>query len=302
MSTGWLKLHRELIDKPIWLNSTIEQRTILITLLCMANHKPKQWEWKGQVYTVKAGQFITSVQSIMDRCNSKEITRQKVRTALVRFEKLEFLTIETTKQNSLITIVNWEKYQGFDTNDNQQNNQQVTNEQPTDNQHVTTNNNDKNIKNDNNVNNSQSVYHNTLDNIPTPPPSPTIDQTGQTDSFDLMKFLTKLKLAINYNEITSCYENGMIDNIVDLIIDIVATNGDRVVIGGKTYPKVYLADKLLTLDREKIDFLVDKQKSIGISEDVRNPKRYMQGIILSAALNYNTEFQSYFNKTYYNKE
>jgi DnaD/phage-associated family protein len=73
---------------------------------------------------------------------------------LSRFEKLGFLTVETTKQNSLVTIVNWDKYQGSDTDNNQQTNIHLTNNQPTPNQHLTTNkecNNYNNNKNDNNT-------------------------------------------------------------------------------------------------------------------------------------------------------
>lgn len=277
--------------------------------MCLANHKAMSWEYAGEVFNLEAGQFITSVKSIVEKCKDKQITTQKVRTALERFRKLGFLTIETTNKNSLVTIVNWQKYQGWEEESNKENNNQITNNQQSNNNQITTNNNDNNIKNDKNVNNSQSVCHNTLDNIPTPSPSPspTPIQTGQTDSianndFDLMTFLKKLKNAIDYDDIVKIYNDDVVDNLIDLIVDIVAVNGNIVTIGGKSYPKEYIAEKLLTLDSEKIGFLVDKQKSIGISEDVRNPKRYMQGIILSAALNYNTEFQSYFNKTYYNRK
>ena len=149
---GWIKLYRELIDKPIWINSTPEQNRILITLLCMANHKPGTWIWKGEQKSVNAGQFITSVQSIIDKCKCKNITRQKVRTALKNFEKYGFLTTETDNQSTLITIVNWQYYQEKKAENNQQINQQLTNEQPTANQQLTTNKNKeyKNVKNDKN--------------------------------------------------------------------------------------------------------------------------------------------------------
>lgn len=127
----------------------------------MANHKPKKWEWQGKPYEVSTGQFITSAQSIIDKCKCKEITRQKVRTALERFKNLEFLTIETTKQNSLVTIINWEKYQGLDNSNSQQINQHLTNSQPTDNQRLTTN---KNVKNDKNVKNN-NIYAQNSDEL-----------------------------------------------------------------------------------------------------------------------------------------
>lgn len=146
---GWITLYRELIKKPIWLNSTPEQKTILITLLLMANHEESEWEWKGQKFTVKPGQMITSLNSIVDKCG-KGITTQNVRTALKRFEKLGFLTNESTKQNRLITIVNWRKYQSIESKPNKDFNNQITNNQQRPNNQLTTNNNDNNENNDNN--------------------------------------------------------------------------------------------------------------------------------------------------------
>ena len=110
---GWIKLHRALLDKPIWINSTPEQRTILITILLMVNHKPKKWSYKGNEIEIQSGQCVTSIQSIVDKCNSKSITTQVVRTALSRFEKLEFLKVKTNKKSSIITITNWSTYQVY---------------------------------------------------------------------------------------------------------------------------------------------------------------------------------------------
>ena len=44
---GWIKVHRDLLDKPIWIESTPEQKTILITLLMMVNHQKKSGSGKG---------------------------------------------------------------------------------------------------------------------------------------------------------------------------------------------------------------------------------------------------------------
>lgn len=158
---GWIKLYRELIDKPIWLNSTLEQRVILITLLCMANHKPKKWEWQGKPYEVQAGQFITSLPNIVKKCHCKSITVQKVRTALARFENLEFLTDKSTNKNRLITIVNWQLYQDSNEESNKQNNRQSTGGQQANNRQVTSN---KNVKNDKNVKNN-NIYAQNSDEL-----------------------------------------------------------------------------------------------------------------------------------------
>jgi DnaD/phage-associated family protein len=135
---GWLKFHRELIDKPIWTGSTPEQKVILITLLTLANHKTNEWEFKGEKYTVKPGQFITSLPSIVEKCG-KGITIQNVRTALKRFEKYEFLTDTSTNKNRLITIVNWGIYQGDEDVVNSQPNRQLTGNQQATNRQLTAN-------------------------------------------------------------------------------------------------------------------------------------------------------------------
>ena len=137
MQNGWIKLHRELLEKPIWESSTPEQKTILITLLAMANHKEKEWEWRGEKYVAKPGQFVTSLPSIVEK-SGKGISVQNVRTALKRFEKLGFLTDESTKQNRLITLLNWGLYQQGqdDLTDELTVNQQTTNSQLTANKNV----------------------------------------------------------------------------------------------------------------------------------------------------------------------
>ena len=137
MQQGWIKLHRELINKPIWIESSAEQKTILITLLLMANHDKKQWEWKGKKYEAKPGQFVTSLNSIAKR-SGIGVSIQNVRTALKRFEKYGFLTNESTNKNRLITIVNWGVYQEKDKEVTREltGNQQATNKQLTTNKNV----------------------------------------------------------------------------------------------------------------------------------------------------------------------
>ncbi len=142
--SGYFKLYRELLNKPIWLNSSNEQRVILITLLAMANWKETEWDYYGEKIKLNPGQFIASAPAIKERCNSSEITIMKIRTALERFEKLDFLTVsltgKSTKSGKLITIVNWRLYQSNEEEDsrqnNRQNNKEITDRQPTDNRHI----------------------------------------------------------------------------------------------------------------------------------------------------------------------
>jgi DNA replication protein DnaD len=157
MNQGWIKLHRELFDKPIWLLSTPEQKVVLIALLGLANHAEKKWEWQGKPYTCKAGQFITSLESIKKRCG-KGISLQNIRSSLKRFENFGFLTNKSTKQNRLITICNWDTYQKQGDEANNQINNQTANDQQTANSQLTTNNNDKNVKKEKKGGTPKSFY------------------------------------------------------------------------------------------------------------------------------------------------
>lgn len=138
MTDGWIKLHRILLDKPIWKCSTPEQKVILITLLMMVNSKEAEWEWQSKKFKVRPGQMITSANSIMKECG-QHISRQNIRTALDKFEKYEFLTKQSTKTGMLVTIENWGTYQSIEKNQ--------PSYQPSANQEVTTNKKDKKDKN-----------------------------------------------------------------------------------------------------------------------------------------------------------
>jgi len=81
----------------------------LISLFgCEARHSKK--EWKGKPFKCRAGQFITSLDGIRRRCG-KGVTSRNIRTSLKRFANLGFLTNESTNQNRLITLCNWETYE-----------------------------------------------------------------------------------------------------------------------------------------------------------------------------------------------
>lgn len=178
--SGFFVVYRELFDKPIWLNSTPEQIKVLILIIGLANHTGKKWEWEGQQFTCERGQFITSLPRLVAQCG-KGVSTQNVRTALKRFEKLEFLTDKATPQGRLITICNYRDYQDIKNEDNTQTNRQLTDDQQTPNRHLTPTN---NVNNVNHVNNE----------IPKP------KKTASKKSFDRDLILSDQwkDLALNY--------------------------------------------------------------------------------------------------------
>lgn len=135
---GFICLWRKTKDDPIWFNSTPEQKVIFITLLFMARWREQKYDIYGDTITLNPGQFITSYSEIK-KLTGKGVSMQNVRTGIDRFEKLGFLTREVTKRGSLITIVNWRKYQDMDYETNMESNIELTSHQQGTNKALTLN-------------------------------------------------------------------------------------------------------------------------------------------------------------------
>lgn len=162
MSQGWIKLHRELIEHPLWQCCTPQQKVILVTLLLMVNHSPRKWMFKGVQYDLQAGQTVTSYENLAHKCG-KGVSVQNVRTALNKFESFGFLTRESTNQNTLITIVNWGIYQAVLNEANMPARDQLTNNQQSTNKPLTTNKNDKKSKKEKNKSLFSDIAYKALD-------------------------------------------------------------------------------------------------------------------------------------------
>ncbi|MGB7595030.1 MAG: hypothetical protein WBL80_05665 [Erysipelotrichaceae bacterium] len=139
---GYIKLYRQM-EKWEWYTDVNTTKLFLHCLL-KANHKPK--EWHG--ISINAGSFITSFEKLSAETG---LSVREVRTSLSRLKSTHEVTHETTSTFSMINIVKWADYQGYDTdsdivNDTLSDNQ-TTNKRHANDMRATTTNNDKNEKN-----------------------------------------------------------------------------------------------------------------------------------------------------------
>lgn len=152
---GWIKLHRNWLESKTIQLLNAEQQAITLQIILRANYKDGKWfdANRSLEVEVKRGQLITSRNKIANEwfLGDKSITEQKVRTTLKKLEKLNFLTITTTKTYTLITIEKYGVWQDEEEISNQDINQEPTKEQPSSNQESTTNKNVKNAKNEKEV-------------------------------------------------------------------------------------------------------------------------------------------------------
>ena len=89
----WVKLYQKMLDDPAFSNSTPAQFKVLITVLLLVTWTPYKWDVLGREFTLQPGEVFISTRDLADRAR---VTRQSVRSSLVRFEKLGFLTHKAT--------------------------------------------------------------------------------------------------------------------------------------------------------------------------------------------------------------
>ena len=174
MNQGFILLHRQLLDWE-WYDH-IPTKVLFIHCLLRANHT--DGKWRGQAF--KRGEFITSLNTLV---NETGLTAKQVRIALDNLVKTGELGKQTTHVNTLISVINYEKYQDRGT---QKGKEGAKKGQRRGKEGAT----DKEYNNDNNDNNEKEIYR----------------------SFD------HLCLSLDeFNEVNKKYHKHEIDSILDAI-------------------------------------------------------------------------------------
>ena len=136
----YIKLYRRILNNPVVCKDA-DHFSIWVYLLLVATHTEREKIFKGKKITLNPGQLITGRIAISEKLS---ISQSKVQRVLKNLENEQQIEQQTSNRNRLITILNWNDYQGNE----QQNEQQVNNKRTTSEQPVNTYKNDKNVKND----------------------------------------------------------------------------------------------------------------------------------------------------------
>ncbi len=161
VKTGWIKLHRKIIDSRVFSNADLYKLWSLCLL--MANHEEMWVEIDGVVEPVKVkpGQFITGRYSLHNKYYGKK--KKNIKSPLtiwrwmLKLQKWQNLNIETNNKYSIITICNWDTYQHTESKNEQQNEHGMNNRRTSDEHQMNTNNNDNNVNKNKSV--TPSVSH-----------------------------------------------------------------------------------------------------------------------------------------------
>lgn len=126
---GYIKLFRTMQEWE-WYSDPIT-KAVFLDLLLNANYKDGRF--KG--VEVKRGQVVIGRKAMAERLG---ISEQSVRTAINHLKSTNELTSKSTNKFTLVTIENYEKYQGDILESTSKSTSKLTNNQPTTNQQLTT--------------------------------------------------------------------------------------------------------------------------------------------------------------------
>jgi len=104
---GWVKLHRKILDNPVC-SKKPTYFAIWVFLILNATHEEYETVFAGKKRVLKPGELITSRKTISAQFGIPESTVYKV---IKKFEMEHQIEQQTSKQNTLISLVNWERYQ-----------------------------------------------------------------------------------------------------------------------------------------------------------------------------------------------
>ena len=126
MEHGYVKTYRKILDNPV-VNKDNDTFFIWQYILLSATHKEIETYFNGKIITLKPGQLIIGRKKLSEKCR---VTEMKCYRYLKRLESEQLIEQQTSSKSTLITIVNWNKYQSNEQLIEQQmNNKRTTNEQ-----------------------------------------------------------------------------------------------------------------------------------------------------------------------------
>ena len=146
---GWLKLYRSILDSAVFQDAEVLK--VWIWLLCNVAFEQHDTICYGKVIHLKPGQIATGRKKIA-QCT--DLNETKVYRALTALKSLGNIEIKATNKYSIITVVNWDKYQdenGKRTSSEQQTNSKTTTEEQQGNSKRTQHKNGKNGKKEKNI-------------------------------------------------------------------------------------------------------------------------------------------------------
>ena len=124
--SGWIKLHRSVLKNPWMRNATMVG--IWVYILMNVAYQPEDVIFEGKRITLQPGQGVFKFNEIAKSIGVPKSTLYRV---IELFQNEKQIEKQSTPRNTLVTVVNWEKYQMIGKQDEtQMGNKRETNGKP----------------------------------------------------------------------------------------------------------------------------------------------------------------------------
>lgn len=143
---GWIKVYRKLADSKMWLSEPFTRGQAWIDLIILANHKDGFFRVRGVRVDIKRGQVGHTAANLAVRWMW---SKGKVLRFLNELENDSQIETQKTNVTTLISILNYNEYQTYGTQNETQTDTQTERRRNADGTQTDPNNNDKNDKKNN---------------------------------------------------------------------------------------------------------------------------------------------------------
>ncbi len=107
---GWVKLHRKIVDNPLWQEKPYDKAHAWLDLIMLTNSQETKISLKhGDEIRVMRSELFTSVRFLCERWGW---TRPKVDRFLNRLESNGMIKQKSFPSGTAIKVLNYDKYQG----------------------------------------------------------------------------------------------------------------------------------------------------------------------------------------------
>lgn len=106
---GWASIQRKLIKSDLWLSEVFTRGQAWVDLIMLASHKSSYVRIRGVRIDVERGQFATAERFL---CERWKWSRGKVRRFLNELESDKQIVQQKNNASTVVTITNYDKYQG----------------------------------------------------------------------------------------------------------------------------------------------------------------------------------------------
>ena len=128
IDTGWVKVYRKIMVKGYYKKSQYVH--LWLHLLLKASHNETEFMWNGKIEKLQPGQFVTGRKQLSAETGISQTTIERILNLL---ESEQQIGQQKTNKYRLLTVINWDEYQGTRHQKQQPaDNQPTTKQQPAD--------------------------------------------------------------------------------------------------------------------------------------------------------------------------